>query len=72
MLFGMSKRDLNTLKKIMHTPRPAELPKTVQQAIDDGTAEIINRRTSKRGTELLTLSNGKEYDAANIDRTIYR
>lgn len=71
-IFGMNTKDINTLKKIMNPPEGmASEAKTVKQAIEDGDAKVVQRRTSKRGVELVKLDNGKEYEEAKLDSTTY-
>ena len=70
-LFGMNTKDINTLKALMNPPKTTASAKTVKQAIEDGDAKVVERRTSKKGVELVKLDNGKEYEARRLETTTY-
>jgi hypothetical protein len=70
---GMTKKDLKTLAKILkfEVSTAGKPYKTLQQAINDGDIYIISERTSKKGVELVKLSNGKEFEKKNLATTTF-
>jgi len=70
---GMTKKDLKALANILkfEVSTAGKPCKTLQQAINDGNIHIISKRTSKKGVELVKLSNNKEYQKEFLTTTIY-
>lgn len=68
---GMTLQQWNKLSKIMNVPKVESIFKTVDQAIADGDVEIVSERTSKRGIELVKLSNGKEFEKSHMATTTF-
>lgn len=70
---GMTAKQWKALNKVMTfkvTPSAYSL-KSVEQAINDGDVDVISIRISKRGVELVKLSNGKEFEKKNLASTTY-
>ena len=68
---GMTLRDIKTLGKIMNVEQVEQTCKTLQQAINDGNVTVVSERVSKRGIELVKLSNGKEFEKSRLATTTY-
>lgn len=68
---GMTLRQIKTLGKIMNVEQVKQTCKTLQQAINDGDVSVVATRTSKRGIELVKLSNGKEFEKSHLATTTY-
>lgn len=69
--YGMTLRQIKTLGKIMNVAEVEETRKTLQQAINDGDIKVVSTRTSKKGVELVKLSNGKEFEKSHLSTTTY-